>query len=52
MGPTLNDLHDKIPYFKSLGVTYVHLMPLYDAHLKAIAMEDMLCRIIARLIQR
>lgn len=31
MGPTLNDLHDKIPYFKSLGVTYVHLMPLYDA---------------------
>ncbi|WP_334019760.1 amylosucrase [Alteromonas sp. S015] len=31
MGPTLNDLHEKIPYFKSLGVTYVHLMPLYDA---------------------
>ena len=31
MGPTLNDLQDKIPYFKSLGVTYVHLMPLYDA---------------------
>ena len=31
MGPTLNDLHDKIPYFKALGVTYVHLMPLYDA---------------------
>lgn len=31
MGPTLKDLHDKIPYFKALGVTYVHLMPLYDA---------------------
>ena len=31
MGPTLNDLHDKIPYLKALGVTYVHLMPLYDA---------------------
>ena len=31
MGPTLNDLHEKIPYFKALGVTYVHLMPLYDA---------------------
>lgn len=29
MGPTLNDLHDKIPYFKALGITYVHLMPLY-----------------------
>ena len=29
MGPTLDDLHDKIPYLKSLGVTYLHLMPLY-----------------------
>lgn len=31
LGPTLNDLHDKIPYFKALGITYIHLMPLYDA---------------------
>ncbi|MEW9798559.1 amylosucrase [Alteromonas sp. CYL-A6] len=31
MGPTLNDLHDRIPYFKALGITYLHLMPLYDA---------------------
>lgn len=31
MGPTLNDLHDKIPYYKELGITYLHLMPLYDA---------------------
>ena len=31
MGPTLNDLHDKIPYFKALGITYLHLMPLYDS---------------------
>ena len=31
MGPTLNDLHSKIPYFKALGVTYIHLMPLYDS---------------------
>ncbi len=29
IGPTLNDLHEKIPYFKALGVTYIHLMPLY-----------------------
>ena len=29
IGPTLKDLHQKIPYFKALGVTYVHLMPLY-----------------------
>lgn len=31
MGPTLNDLHDRIPYYKALGITYLHLMPLYDA---------------------
>lgn len=31
MGPTLGDLHDKIPYFKALGITYLHLMPLYDS---------------------
>ncbi|WP_394222466.1 alpha-amylase family glycosyl hydrolase [Alteromonas gracilis] len=31
IGPTLNDLHQKIPYFKALGITYLHLMPLYDA---------------------
>ena len=31
MGPTLKDLHDRIPYYKALGVTYLHLMPLYDA---------------------
>jgi len=31
MGPTLNDLHERIPYYKALGVTYLHLMPLYDA---------------------
>ncbi len=31
MGPTLADLHDKIPYFKALGITYLHLMPLYEA---------------------
>lgn len=31
MGPTLNDLHDKIPYYQALGITYLHLMPLYDA---------------------
>lgn len=31
MGPTLNDLHKRIPYYKALGVTYLHLMPLYDA---------------------
>lgn len=31
MGPTLKDLKDKIPYFQSLGLTYLHLMPLYDA---------------------
>lgn len=29
MGPTLNELQSKIPYFKSLGLTYLHLMPLY-----------------------
>jgi len=29
IGPQLRDLHAKIPYFKSLGVTYLHLMPLY-----------------------
>jgi amylosucrase len=31
LGPELNDLHDRIPYFKALGVTYLHLMPLYSA---------------------
>ncbi len=31
MGPTLNELHNKIPYYKALGITYLHLMPLYDA---------------------
>ena len=31
MGPTLRDLLDKIPYYQALGVTYLHLMPLYDA---------------------
>jgi amylosucrase len=31
LGPTLSDLHKRIPYFKALGVTYLHLMPLYDA---------------------
>lgn len=31
MGPTIDDLHNKIPYFKALGLTYVHLMPLYDS---------------------
>lgn len=31
MGPTLQDLITKIPYFKSLGLTYLHLMPLYDS---------------------
>lgn len=31
LGPTLNDLKAKIPYFKKLGLTYLHLMPLYDA---------------------
>lgn len=31
LGPTLNDLQHKIPYFKALGITYVHLMPLYAA---------------------
>lgn len=31
MGPTLKDLHGRIPYYKALGVTYLHLMPLYDA---------------------
>ncbi|MEQ5809296.1 amylosucrase [Alteromonas sp. NFXS44] len=31
MGPTLKDLHHKIPYYKALGITYIHLMPLYDS---------------------
>ena len=29
MGPTLRDLITKIPYYQSLGITYLHLMPLY-----------------------
>jgi len=28
---TLSKLHDYIPYFKELGLTYLHLMPLFDA---------------------
>src|SRR3712207_3961075 len=28
---TLAGLHDYLPYFKELGLTYVHLMPLFDA---------------------
>ncbi|NVK54096.1 MAG: alpha-glucosidase C-terminal domain-containing protein [Alteromonadaceae bacterium] len=31
MGPTLKELKNKIPYFKTLGITYLHLMPLYDS---------------------
>lgn len=31
LGPELNDLHNRIPYFKALGVTYLHLMPLYES---------------------
>ncbi|MFA3790019.1 alpha-amylase family protein [Aliiglaciecola sp. SL4] len=27
----LQDLQAKIPYLKSLGITYLHLMPLYDS---------------------
>lgn len=27
----LASLHHRIPYLKSLGITYLHLMPLYDA---------------------
>lgn len=26
----LDGVRDRIPYFKSLGLTYVHLMPLFD----------------------
>ncbi|HEY0735620.1 MAG TPA: alpha-amylase family glycosyl hydrolase [Herpetosiphonaceae bacterium] len=28
---TLAELHRHIPYFKELGLTYLHLMPLFDA---------------------
>lgn len=28
---TLARLHESIPYFKELGLTYLHLMPLFDA---------------------
>jgi amylosucrase len=28
---TLARLHQRIPYFKQLGLTYVHLMPLFEA---------------------
>ncbi len=31
LGPTLNDLHDRVPYLKALGITYLHLMPLYKS---------------------
>ncbi len=31
LGPRLHDLITKIPYFKSLGITYLHLMPLYES---------------------
>lgn len=27
----LSNLHHRIPYLKELGITYLHLMPLYDA---------------------
>ena len=30
-GPTIKDLHTRIPYYKALGITYLHLMPLYDS---------------------
>lgn len=26
----LSKMHDRIPYFKKLGITYLHLMPLFD----------------------
>ncbi|OJF69599.1 amylosucrase [Alteromonas sp. V450] len=29
MGPKVKDLQSKIPYFKAIGITYLHLMPLY-----------------------
>lgn len=28
---TLDDLRDRIPYFEELGITYLHLMPLFKA---------------------
>lgn len=28
-GNNLNDIREKIPYFKDLGLTYLHLMPLF-----------------------
>ncbi|MEM1158885.1 MAG: alpha-amylase family glycosyl hydrolase [Verrucomicrobiota bacterium] len=28
-GSSLNDIREKIPYFKDLGLTYLHLMPLF-----------------------
>ncbi len=28
-GDNLNDIREKIPYFKDLGLTYLHLMPLF-----------------------
>lgn len=31
LGPRLHDLIGKIPYFQSLGITYLHLMPLYES---------------------
>lgn len=31
LGPSLRELEKKIPYFQKLGLTYLHLMPLYDA---------------------
>ena len=28
---TLNGLRDRLPYFKKLGLTYLHLMPLFES---------------------
>jgi amylosucrase len=28
---TLHGLHDRLPYFKKLGLTYLHLMPLFES---------------------
>ncbi len=28
---TLNDLRDRLPYLKKLGLTYLHLMPLFES---------------------
>ena len=31
LGGDLNHLREKVPYFKDLGVTYLHLMPLFQS---------------------